>query len=218
MIVNDNVLSLEDSVYNMLSEEILSGSLPKGSSLTETHLCSKYNTSRTPIRSAIHRLAEEGLVKCIPNRGAVVVGIDSQALFDIYQIRMRLEGLASALATDRISEEELSNLEGAVELSEFYAYKNDTENLRQLDSKFHEIIYSASGNAMLEKTLKELHKMIKFYRKKSLDVSSRLFETVKEHREILEAIKNKNSVDADRLTNEHIKRALENIEKIIQEN
>ena len=159
-------LTLEESVYLRLSEDILSGELSKGHSLTESHLCAKYCASRTPVRAAIRRLSEEGLVKCIPNRGAVVVGIDKELLCDVYQIRMRLEGLSSSLAAQRISKEDLDRLASTIELSEFYAKKNDTENLRQLDSKFHEIIYRASGNKMLEKTLCELHRFIKSYRKK----------------------------------------------------
>ena len=215
MISNDGILTLEESVYLRLSEEILSGELPRGHALTESQLCSKYEASRTPVRSALHRLAEEGLVSCVPNKGAIVVGINQQTLLDIYQIRMRLEGLSSALATERITEGELSTLEGTVELAEFYAKKKDAENLRQLDSKFHEIIYKASGNTMLERTLKELHRMIKLYHKKSLSVGSRVFDSVKEHREILEAIKAKNSAEADRLTSEHISRALENIKRTL---
>ena len=171
MKIDDVSLTLEESVYLRLSEEILSGELEKGHALIESHLCSKYNASRTPVRAAIHRLAEEGLVKCVPNRGAVVVGIDKMLLYDIYQIRMRLEGLSSSLAAKRIGEVELRTLENTVELSEFYAQKQDTENLRQLDSRFHEIIYRSSGNQMLERTLCELHRMIKFYRKKSLGVN-----------------------------------------------
>jgi DNA-binding GntR family transcriptional regulator len=216
MKIDDSTLTLEESVYLRLSEEILSGELVRGHALTESHLCSKYNASRTPIRAAIHRLAEEGLVKCVPNRGAVVEGIDKMLLYDIYQIRMRLEGLSASLSALRISDSELESLTNTVELSEFYAKKKDTENLRQLDSKFHEIIYRSSGNRMLEKTLCELHRIIKSYRKKSLSVSDRLFSSVKEHREILEAIKEKDSQRADELTSTHVKRAFENISKIYE--
>jgi DNA-binding GntR family transcriptional regulator len=214
MKTQDGSLTLEESVYLRLSEEILSGELTRGHALTESHLCSKYSASRTPVRAAIHKLAEEGLVECVPNRGAVVLGIDTTLLRDIYQIRMRLEGLSSFLAAERISDGELENLKNTVELAEFYLNKKDTENLRQLDSKFHEIIYRASGNRMLEKTLRELHRIIKFYRKKSLAVSDRLSKSVEEHREIFEAIKDKDAARADELTSRHIERAFQNISKI----
>lgn len=208
---NNTVATLEEEVYLKLSEDILSGEMRGGEALTESFLCSKYNTSRTPVRSALHRLDEDGLIKCTPNKGAVVVGINAEKLLYIYQIRMRLEGLASALAAEKITEEELAALKETVELSEFYADKSYIDSLRRLDTKFHEIIYRASGNGILAKTLGELHRMIKAYRKKSLTVPDRLLKSVTEHREIFEAIKDGRREEADRLTSEHIKRALDNI-------
>ena len=88
-----------------------------------------------------------------PNRGAVVIGIGTEELVDIYKIRMRLEGLASAEATRRISDEDKQRLREAVELSEFYITKKDAEHLKELDSEFHNVIYKASGNRLLCKTL-----------------------------------------------------------------
>lgn len=213
MIIDKSTLSLEESVYLRLQEDILSGELERGQSLTESALSSKYETSRTPVRSALHRLAEEGIVRSVPNKGAVVVGIDEELLVDIYQVRMRLEGLASSLAAERIDKESLALLEETVSLAEFYITRRDAETLKQLDTRFHETIYRASGNQMLEKTLGELHNRIKFYRKKSLSVPARLESSVKEHRGILEAIKRGDSVAADALTSEHVQRALDNILK-----
>lgn len=204
-------VSLEQMVYNALEEEILSGELKRGTPLTEIALSNRLGVSRTPVRGALHRLSEEGLVEITPNKGAVVVGINIGDLVDIYKIRMRLEGLASMSAAERISSSELSRLRNSVELSEFYISKNDVESLKELDTEFHKIIYAASGNRMLAKTLTELHNKIKSYRKISLTVSGRLAETVKEHKEILSAIEAGDGNLADELTLRHIERALENI-------
>lgn len=204
-------VSLEQMVYNALEEEILSGALKRGTPLTEIALSNRLGVSRTPVRGALHRLSEEGLVEITPNKGAVVVGINIGDLVDIYKIRMRLEGLASMSAAERISDAELTRLRNSVELSEFYINKNDAENLKELDTEFHKIIYAASGNRMLAKTLTELHNKIKSYRKISLTVSGRLAESVKEHKEILSAIEAGDGKLADELTLRHIERALENI-------
>ena len=211
MIVNKNAKSLEESVYLTLEEEILSGKLKKGDSLTETSLSSRLGVSRTPLRAALHRLAEEGLIEVIPNRGAVVVGIGDEELVDIYKIRIRLEGLASAEATKRINEEDLKRLRDSVELSEFYITKQDAEHLKELDSEFHSIIYKASGNRLLCKTLTELHRNIQFYRKRSLAVADRLEKSIAEHREILSAIERGDVEAADRLTSAHVEAALNNL-------
>lgn len=214
MIVNKNAKSLEESVFFALEEEILSGKLKRGETLTEISLSQRLGVSRTPIRGALSRLGDEGLVEIHPNRGAVVVGIGDEELQDIYKIRIRLEGLASAEAAVRISESDLARLRHSVELSEFYIAKRDAEHLKELDSEFHSIIYEASGNRLLCKTLSELHRNIQFYRKRSLSCGDRLERSVGEHREILDAIERGDAEAADRLTSAHIEAALTNLNKV----
>ena len=211
MIVEGRSPSLEEHVYERLEEEILSGELERGRALTEIALSKRLGVSRTPVRGALHRLSEDGLVEITPNRGAVVVGINAEDLVDIYNIRMRLEGLASALTASRITKEELAAIEDTVDLAEFYIKKKDTEHLKELDTAFHSAIYRASGSRLLAKTLSELHKKIKSYRKLSLSVPGRLERSVMEHREILKAIAEGDSERADKLTSLHIERALENM-------
>ena len=211
MIIGGKIASLEEQVTATLEEEILTGKLAGGTSLTEQSLSKRLGVSRTPIRAALHTLAEEGLISLAPNRGAMVIGVSRDDLVDIYNIRMRLEGLASATAAERITAEDLAALREAVELAEFYIQKNDTERLKTLDTEFHAIIYRASGSRMLNKTLLELHRNTTSYRKMSLTVPGRLENSVREHREILEAIEERNSELADSLTSRHVAAALENI-------
>ena len=211
MIIDNKTASLEEQVTSTLEAEILTGKLAAGTALTEQSLSKRLGVSRTPIRAALHTLAEEGLINLIPNKGAVVVGVTREDLIDIYKIRMRLEGLASALAAERISREDLSTLRESVELAEFYISKNDAEHLKELDTQFHAIIYRASGNRMLNKTLSELHRNITSYRKMSLAVPGRLERSVGEHREILAAIEERDAERADRLTSAHVEAALENM-------
>ncbi len=211
MIVDKNAKSLEESVFLTLEDEILSGKLKRGEMLTENALSHRLGVSRTPLRGALHRLSEEGLVEIHPNRGAVVVGIGREELIDIYKIRMRLEGLASAEAAKRITDEDIKRLRDAVELTDFYIAKLDSEHLKELDSEFHGIIYRASGNRLLCKTLSELHRNIHFYRKRSLAVVERLERSAAEHKEILAAIERGDAEAADKLTSAHIEAALENL-------
>ena len=211
MIIDNKIASLEEQVTATLEAEILTGKLAAGTALTEQSLSVRLGVSRTPIRAALHTLAEEGLIDLVPNRGAVVVGVTREDLIDIYKIRMRLEGLASALAAERISREDLATLRESVELAEFYISKNDTEHLKELDTQFHAIIYRASGNRMLNKTLSELHRNIISYRKMSLSVPGRLERSVGEHREILKAIEAGDAERADSLTCAHVAAALENM-------
>lgn len=214
MIVDKNAKSLEESVYLILEDEILSGKLKRGETLTETALSTRLGVSRTPLRAALHRLYEEGLVDISPNRGAVVIGIGREELVDIYKIRMRLEGLASAEAAKKISDEDKKRLRDIIELADFYIAKKDAEHLKELDSEFHSIIYKASGSRILFKTLSDLHRNIHFYRKRSLTVADRLESSAAEHKQILSAIERGDSAEADRLTSAHIEAALENLLRV----
>ena len=211
MKVDSNLLSLEERVFVTLEEDILTGKLKRGDSLGEKILSERLGVSRTPVRSALARLSEEGLVESVANKGSVVIGITKEDIVDIYHIRMRLEGLASLIAASKITDEGLAELLESVELSEFYIKKNNTEKLKELDSEFHEAIYRATGNKPLCKTLSELHRKIKTYRKLSLTVPGRLECSVAEHREIYEAIASGNGELADTLTSLHVKRALDNM-------
>ena len=218
MIVDSKSQSLEEMVFLRLEEQILSGELAHGTALGEIALAKKLGVSRTPVRSALHRLSEEGLVEILPNRGASVIGINVQDLIDIYKIRERLDGLASFLAATRITADELKKLKETVELNEFYMEKNDTEHIKELDTEFHSRIYKASGSRFLSRTLSELHRKIESYRKRSLAVPGRLQKYENEHRKILEAIERGDSEMADKLTSLHVQRALDNMLLAIKTN
>jgi DNA-binding GntR family transcriptional regulator len=105
----------------------------------------------------------------------------------------------------------------AVELAGFYNEKNDIEHIKELDTVFHSIIFKASGSRFLSRTLTELHRKIKSYRKRSLSVPGRVQKSADEHREILEAIKAGDSDKADSLTSLHVRRAFENMLCVIAE-
>ncbi len=208
MVISAGAGSLESKVYEALQEAILGGELKEGAPLTELALSEKLGVSRTPIRAALHRLDEDGLVELSPNKGAVVVGVSGDDLVDIYRIRMRLEGLASAMAAEKMTSEEKKALADTVELSEFYIRKNDAEHLKELDTAFHSEIYKKSGSRMLCRILSDLHKSIKTYRKLSLSEEGRIEASVREHRLILEAILRSDAKEAERLTYLHIDNAM----------
>lgn len=203
--------SLEEKVYLTLRESILTGEYTRGDSLTEMSLCKKLEVSRTPVRSALHRLFEEGLIDITPNRGAVVVGMNHDDLVDTYKIRMRLEGLAGAMAAERMSDEDIQKLADMIDLSEFYLAKNDVDKIKELDTQFHLLIYKATDNRMLCKILSELHRNIHSYRKLALTVPGRLEKSIEEHKEILAAIREADATLAEERTSHHIENAMNNM-------
>lgn len=214
----DGSASLEEKVYLSLEEQIISQKLRPGESVTEMKLSRELGVSRTPVREALQRLDREGLIKLIPNKGAVVLGISEQDLIDIYKIRMRLEGLAARIAAEKRDEALCHELGDNVDLTGFYMAKGDIEKVKNLDSEFHDIIYRCCESRMLGKTLSELHRYIASYRKLSLAVSGRIDRSLAEHKEIYDAIAGGNADAADELMSKHVERALENLLKIINKN
>ncbi len=212
----DGASTLEEKVYNILEDQILSRKLRAGDSVTEMKLSKELGVSRTPVREALQRLDREGLIRLRPNKGAVVVGISERDLIDIYKIRTRLEGLAARIAAENADETLVRQLSDNIELTEFYMSKGNIEKLKDLDSDFHDIIYQYCQSRILGKTLSELHRYIVCYRKLSLSVKGRLEKSLAEHREIVEAIKKGDAAGADALMSAHVERALQNLLTIIQ--
>lgn len=214
----DGSASLEEKVYLVLEERILSGKIAPGESIKEIKLSRELGVSRTPVREALQRLDREGLIQLIPNKGAVVLGISEQDLIDIYKIRMRLEGLAARIAAEKRDEALCRELCDNIDLTGFYMAKGDIEKVKNLDSEFHDIIYRCCESRMLGKTLSELHRYIASYRKLSLAASGRIEHSLSEHKEIYDAIVAGNAEAADALMSEHVARALENLLTIINTN
>ncbi|WHH57542.1 GntR family transcriptional regulator [Petroclostridium sp. X23] len=207
---NENY-SLRVKVFKELEEHILNGKFQPGDSLIETKLSDEFGVSRTPIREAIRQLELEGLVRTIPNKGAVVLGVSTKDIEDIYTIRMLIEGLAARWAAEKITDEEIEQLKESVELSEFYTIKNDMQHLQKLDSKFHEIIYEACKSKPLKHTLSTFHHYIKRARATSFETPGRAKKALEEHKAILQAIIDRDGERAQKLMYEHNKNASSNL-------
>lgn len=206
-------ISIADIVFEKIEDAILSGEFAVGDVMTELKLCELLKVSRTPVREALSRLRQEGLIR-ESGKGAVVVGVSEDDLFDIYEVRMRTEGLAAARCAEVITDEQLKKLAETLELQEFYTVKNQPDSIKKLDSEFHEQIYSYCGSRTLETLLCELHRKVKKYRKTSVSNPDRALMAVKEHREIFEAISAHDAKLAEKLTEKHIKYARESIMKV----
>lgn len=209
--------SLHIKVFKEIEKAILDGSFLPGDSLVEQKLSGELGVSRTPVREALRQLELEGLVKTVPNKGAVVIGVSVKDIDDIYTIRMYIEGLCARWAAEYITDEEISELKEIVELQEFYSSKGDVLQVWHLDTKFHEIIYESCRSRPLKHTLSGFHNYIQKARELSFKSSGRTEIAVKEHRAILEAMQAHDPQKAEDLTAEHIKNAKNNFLNSIKE-
>ena len=202
--------SLRGKVFNRLREDILNGKYEENEELKEVAIGQELGVSRTPVREAFRQLELEGLIQIIPNKGAYVTGITPKDVHDIYMIRSSLEGMCARLATENITKEQMEEMEENVYLASFHASKGHMDQLAELDNRFHHILYEACDSKMLQNLLQDFHQYVIRIRKKTL-ATSRGVESNKEHKLIMEAIKAKDKDKAERLANQHIVNAYDNI-------
>ncbi|MCR4440842.1 MAG: GntR family transcriptional regulator [Peptococcaceae bacterium] len=205
--------SLRNKVFKYIKTQIITGQYGPGESLVESKLAEELGVSRTPIREAIRLLELEGLVEITPNKGAVVLGITKKDVEDIYAIRRLIEGLAARWGAKLITAHDKKEMEKIIDLMEFYAQRGDVDEVADLDNKFHEIIYEASGSKILKLTLCNLHQYVQLARLESLKKPSRISQTLAEHRAILDAFNEGDPDKAEAAVSHHVNMAYENIKR-----
>lgn len=211
--------SLRGRVFHKIREDILRGRYKQNEALIELKISDELGVSRTPVREAIRQLELEGLVTSIPNKGAVVTGINSKDIEDIYIIRSLIEGLSAKWAAQNITQDQIEELEEIIFLSEFHLSKNHLEQLYELDNRFHEKLYDISNSKILRHVLSDFHHYVQRVRKASLSSYERAEKSINEHKNILEAIKAGDYQKVEALTNEHIINTSKNVaDKKIMEN
>ena len=206
--------SLRSRVFHTIRENILNGVYKENEELRENTVAKKLGVSRTPVREALRQLELEGLVKIVPNKGACVTGITKEDVKDIYIIRSLLEGLCARWATENITEEQLEQLEEIILLSEFHVNrdkKEQTLQVTELDGKFHEILYQASNSRILKHVLSDFHKYVRLARKASVTNHERAEKSIEEHKKILQAIRNKDTDQAELWANTHMMNVMKNL-------
>ncbi len=200
----DEYLPLRDVVFNTLRKAILKGDLKPGERLMEIALAEKLGVSRTPIREAIRKLELEGLVVMAPRKGAKVASITERDLNDVLEVRKGMEELAIRLACERITPEQLDELD---KVEKKFLNLIDSENLTELaevDVEFHDIIYAATNNKRLIQLLNNLREQMYRYRIEYLKDSAVRRKLAKEHKSICEALRTHDKESALRYVYVHI--------------
>lgn len=183
-------ISIADQIFEQLERDILSGKYARGEQLSEVRLAAELGVSRTPVREAIRRLEQENILE-ESGQGLVVVGITYEDLMDMYEIRLAVESQAARRAAEYISDAELEEMRNIVDLQRYYAEKGgpDASNqIRDLDSQFHALLYRCSGSRAYYNVLSSLHKKTTKYRKASVSRKSRALKSVEEHAAIYQAL------------------------------
>lgn len=196
--------SLTDEIADIVRDRILKGEYEIGEKIKENQIATELRVSRTPIREAFKLLENEGLIDYIPNRGCFAKGFTKQDVDDIYAVRAALEQLAVERAVERITEEEIKDLEEQCDLMEFYARKKDAKKVLELNSVFHDGIYRTTRSRFMAQVLRSYKGYIEKTRKSVFYDEAYLDAILREHREILDAIKSRDKEKAAEAVTSHL--------------
>ena len=199
-----NTFSLTGEIADIIRDRILKGEYKIGEKIKENQIATELRVSRTPIREAFKQLENEGLIDYIPNRGCFAKGFTKQDIEDIYAVRKALEVLSVEWAVNRITPEEISNLQDQSDLMEFYTTRKDGRKVLEINTDFHDIIYNATGSRFMAQVLRSYKEYIEQTRKVLFYESEYLEEIFAEHKAILDSIKERDVVKAKEAMARHL--------------
>ena len=211
----DDFQPLRNVVFNTLRDAILRGDLQPGERLMEIHLAKKLGVSRTPVREAISMLEQEGLAVTYPRRGAQVAKMTVKDLDDVLEIREVLDTLAASLACRNMNSDDINNLTAACVDFEKATRGNDIREVVRTDEAFHNVIYEASGNPRLRAILLNLKGQMYRFRFEYVKDKSNYPFLIKEHKDILEALKTRNEEEVIKHTKKHLVNQMESVRQVI---
>jgi DNA-binding GntR family transcriptional regulator len=198
--------ALYEEVAELLRQRIFRRELEPGSWIDELKLAEQYGISRTPLREALKVLAAEGLVTMNVRRGAYVTEVSETDLSDVYHLLSLLESDAAGVAAQRITDDELHELQAIHQQMEQAAA--DTERFLAFNERFHMRVLDIAGNRWRNQMVADLRKVMKLNRHNSLLKSGRIQESIREHRAVLRALARRDAAAAGDKMRAHFEHGL----------
>jgi len=209
--------SISNQVYDLLKGKILASEIEPGERLMQIPVAEALSVSRTPVREAFLRLEHDGLVERLAQGGVRVTPLSLETINKVFGIRGVLEGYAAELVCDNISPESLEELEllrdQAMELLSNQELDEEAKlrNFFQLNTRFHDVIYVATGNEYLERTITNLKNLVLRMRAMGLRRTDTWIQAWQEHARLIELIKAKDKVGISRLMRVHVTNAAQHV-------
>lgn len=195
---------LVDEAARALREGILTGEFASGTRLPQLQLAAQLGISRTPLREALMKLEQEGLINLLPGGGLRVTLLNLDEAVELYDIREVLDGLAARLAAERISERGVRDLERHQARMKECLIRQDAHSWFVAHVAFHDEIFRASGSGRLVGLSAVVRLSIQRFHPVLLTTPNRLADAYREHSQIFEAIRVHDAEAAERLARAHI--------------
>ncbi len=203
--------SIADIAKRNIQEWVVTGHFQPGKQIKEEEISQRLGISRPPVREALKMLEAAGLVFRKPRRGVFVPEMTEKDMWEVYTLKATLYEMATELAMDVISEQEIGKLETYVKKMEVCVEKEPLDVLRYQDlhKTFHDSIMGIAGNDRLKTFASNLHNQVTLFSYKSLQDKNHLNSSVRYHRDIVNAMKNRDKPMACSLMKEHVINALD---------
>jgi DNA-binding GntR family transcriptional regulator len=205
----------QDIVYKQVMEAILNGSIRNGEIFTEVRLAETLNTSRTPVRGAIHDLVKEGLLVSIPRKGLTIRKITREEQDEIFLLRSTIEvEVIKKLTESKFSAEQLMILKNIIQQQEEAMKRDDNITFIDLDQIFHLTLTRLANYKIMEQVLNNLHNLTQLMGLKAVSRKGRMKDVLREHREIIQAIENKDSKHASQCILDHLSKTKQTLNDV----
>ncbi len=218
LIATPELGTLADIASHRLAQSIVTGELAQGQKLNEAELAERFGMGRGPLREALRHLEGIRLVKRIPNAGARVVILDRKTMADLYEVREALEGMACRIAATQMTEQEISQLSSLLDQHEQHIKQEHSKVYLQSerDLDFHYQIVRGSRNAMLMDMLgSEQYQLLRMCRYRTSRNAHRTNPALQQHRQIVDALAQRDGELAELLMRRHIQGAWRSISEMI---
>lgn len=193
-----------DVVYRDLRRAIISMDLTPGTPIAEKEITERYGISRTPVREAVLKLAEERLVDVVPKSGTFVSRIPLSILREALVARRALEEVTVRAATSRASQSQIMHLRAIIQRQQEIADRDDKKAFHEADDAFHMGIAAAAGFPGIWEMIQQIRIQVERYRRLTLPQKGRMHLIINEHTAVLDAIANHDSDEAVRCMYEHL--------------
>lgn len=203
-------------IYELLRERIVGGAMPPGASVSEKELAERYGVSRTPVREALLRLADERLIDIFPQRGTFVSHISVEALRDGMVIREALERVAVRHAAAKVTDADIAELRLILDRQRASEQASDWAGFHAEDEEFHRRIAILSGHPNLWRVARQEKVQIDRCRVLHLPISGRREMVMAEHRAILAGLAARDPDAADRAMAEHLGNVLPGLDELLR--
>lgn len=204
-------VSLKDKAYHAIKSAILSLQLKPGAPLVESDLAQQLGISKTPVRDALLELEREGFVTKVLFKGTYVTEVTLKDVREIFQLRAVLEGLAARLAAPLFSPQELEQIAENLTAAEAALAEGNLDLCSAWGKRLHDAIINKADNQRLTLIIRNLDDHVQRFRLLSDRVSGRLNKSVKEHRRILEALRQRDPAAAEQAMRDHLSSVLQDL-------